>query len=278
MDRWRDQLHALVTQGLTDHGPADVSAALVAESARAAATDASVPTPISVPVPVLGVDACPSGWVGVLLTPDVRPSVLVSGTVASLVALAQESAELVVVAIDIPIGLPDRDGREADVLARRELPGKASSVFSTLTRSAYTAPSYAEGRALNLAATDGRSSASAQAFALRTKILEVDEWVRSDPGVVVIEVHPEVSFARMAGAPLLSRKKEAAGVHERRAVLERAGIPAPAWFRGSGFGEDDLLDACAAAWTAVRHARRESESLPPVPEVFSDGIPAAIWV
>ncbi len=46
----------------------------------------------------------------------------------------------------------------------------------------------------------------------------------------------------------------------------------------AGFGEDDLLDACAAAWTAVRRARGEAESLPAEPEVFSDGIPAAIWV
>jgi predicted RNase H-like nuclease len=51
---------------------------------------------------------------------------------------------------------------------------------------------------------------------------------------------------------------------------------APPWFRGAGFGEDDLLDACAAAWTAVRHSRGLSESFPEVPEVFSDGLPAAI--
>jgi predicted RNase H-like nuclease len=55
-------------------------------------------------------------------------------------------------------------------------------------------------------------------------------------------------------------------------------VVAPAWFRGAGFGEDDLLDACAVAWTAVRHALGVSESYPDVPEVFSDGIPAAIWV
>ena len=60
---------------------------------------------------------------------------------------------------------------------------------------------YAEGREANLAATGGRTSVSAQAYALREKVLQVDAWVRSRPGVRVIEVHPEVSFARMAGAP-----------------------------------------------------------------------------
>jgi predicted RNase H-like nuclease len=82
----------------------------------------------------------------------------------------------------------------------------------------------------------------------------------------------------MAGAPVLPGKKRADGVRARRALLDRTGLTPPAWFRGAGFGEDDLLDACAAAWTAVRHARGEAESLPEVPEVFSDGIQAAIRV
>ena len=41
---------------------------------------------------------------------------------------------------------------------------------------------------------------------------------------------------------------------------------------------DDVLDACAVAWTAHRHAVGEARSLPDPPEVFSDGIPAAIVV
>ena len=41
---------------------------------------------------------------------------------------------------------------------------------------------------------------------------------------------------------------------------------------------DDLLDACAVAWTARRYAAGTAYSLPDPPEVFSDGLPAAIWV
>ena len=63
----------------------------------------------------------------------------------------------------------------------------------------------------------------------------------------------------------------------RRAALASRGIVAPHRFRGASFGEDDLLDACAAAWSAVRHSLGVSESFPATPEVFSDGIPAAIW-
>jgi len=230
------------------------------------------------PAPVLGVDACPAGWVGVVLDPTLRASVFVAADIAGLVALVREQHDVPVVAIDIPIGLPDSGGRLADAEARRVLVGKSSSVFSTPVRSALEAATYAEAREANLAATDGRTSVSAQAYALRGKVLDVDAWVRSGAGAQVIEVHPEVSFARMAGGPVLARKKDPDGVRARREALAAHGIVAPPWFRGAGFGEDDLLDACAVAWTAVRHSLGESESLPAEPEVFSDQIPAAIWV
>ena len=227
--------------------------------------------------PVLGVDACPAGWVGVLIGTDGRPTVHVAETITTLVDLVRESADLAVVAIDIPIGLPDAGSRLADAEARRQLIGKGSSIFTTLTRAAYAAPTYELARAANIAATGG-TSASAQAYALGPKILQVDAWVRSRPDVDVIEVHPELCFARMAGAPILARKKDPEGAQARRVALRDNGIEAPAWFRGSGFAEDDLLDACAAAWSAARHEDGLTESFPAEPEVFGDGIPAAIRV
>ncbi len=236
------------------------------------------PPPVLAPdAPVLGVDACRGGWVGVVIDPDRRSSVFTAATISSLVALVRETYDVVVVGVDIPIGLPDTTGRAADAEARRELVGKASSIFSTPTRAALEAPTYAEGRAANVAATGG-TSVSAQAYALREKVLQVDAWVRARPGVEVVEVHPELSFARMAGAPVLASKKDADGVRARREALAAHGIVAPPWFRGAGFAEDDLLDACAAAWSAVRHSLGLSESFPETPEVFSDGIPAAIRV
>ncbi len=239
--------------------------------------DLAPPVLLAPYAPVLGVDACPAGWVGVVLDPDRRASVFVAATITELVGLVRETHDVAVVAVDIPIGLPDTSGRLADAEARRVLVGKSSSVFSTPVRAALEAPSYEAGRAANLAATDGRTSVSAQAYALREKVLEVDDWVRGRPGAEVIEVHPEVSFARMAGSPILARKKDPDGVRARRDALSAHGIVAPPWFRGAGFGEDDLLDACAVAWTAVRHSLGVSESFPEAPEVFSDGIPAAIW-
>jgi predicted RNase H-like nuclease len=232
--------------------------------------------PLEVTVPVLGVDACKAGWVGAILEPGApRPRVAVASTIAGLVESVRQSLGIQVVGIDIPIGLPDDSTRRADALARRALRGKASSVFTTLTRAAYAEDTRAEADAVNRALTG--QGVGAQAFALRPKILEVDAWVRSRPTVAVVEVHPELSFAVMAGAPLLANKKTDEGRRDRLAALAAAGLASPSVLTGTGYAADDVLDACAVAWTAARRASGEARPLPDPPETFTDGVPAAIW-
>ena len=89
---------------------------------------------------VLGVDGCRAGWVGALLR-GTTYDVLVAADIASLVAAARHAApDLAVVAIDIPIGLPDDRPRLTDRLARSRLPvGRKSSVFPTPSRAAVAA-------------------------------------------------------------------------------------------------------------------------------------------
>ena len=228
---------------------------------------------------MLGVDACPAGWVGVVIDPQRRASVFVAPDITGLVDLVRERHDVPVVAVDIPIGLPDAGGRQADAEARRALVGKASSVFSTPVRAALEAATYEE-------APGGQPRR--------------DRWAhqRQRPGVRPAR---EGAAGRRVGAGTARRARDRGAPRGelrpdgRRARCWRArrtptaSAPAarrsprtaswrPPWFRGAGFGEDDLLDACAVAWTAVRHALGVSESFPEVPEVFSDGIPAAIWV
>ncbi|WP_343994474.1 DUF429 domain-containing protein, partial [Terrabacter terrae] len=117
----------------------------------------------------------------------------------------------------------------------------------------------------------------AQAFALRDRIREVDAWLRTRPTLTVLEVHPEVSFAAMTGEPILAGKRTDQGQSARLDALAEAGIARPSVLRGQGYAADDVLDACAVAWSAARHAAGLARSLPDPPEVFSDGIPAAIW-
>ncbi|GAA2738253.1 hypothetical protein GCM10009867_28730 [Pedococcus aerophilus] len=232
--------------------------------------------PLEITVPVLGVDACKAGWVGAILEPGApRPRIAVAETIGGLVETVRQSLGIQVVGIDIPIGLPDDSTRQADALARKALKGKASSIFTTLTRAAYAAETRLEADAANRARSG--QGVGAQAFALRPKILEVDAWVRSRPTVMVLEVHPELSFATMAGAPLLDSKKTDEGRRARLAALAAAGLASPSVLSGPGYAADDVLDACAVAWTAARRTAGLATPFPDPPEVFSDGIPAAIW-
>jgi predicted RNase H-like nuclease len=222
---------------------------------------------------VLGVDACRAGWVGVALGAAGDPRAYLGTSIAVLVASV---GPVEVVGIDIPIGLPDRGRRRADVLARAELGPRGSSVFLTPVRDALTAPDHASAVAANRAATG--EGVSIQAYGLRVKLLEVDGWLRAGPPARVVEVHPELSFTRLAGAPLAASKKTWAGAETRRALLAGAGIALRGELGAAGrAGVDDVLDAAAAAWTAARVATGTARCLPDPPEVFDDGIPAAIW-
>ena len=154
-----------------------------------------------------------------------------------------------------PIGIPDEGGRPADAAARKYVGPRASSVFATPVRRVLEAETYAEARGVASELTG--KSISAQSYALRRRILEVDEYARDDERV--IEVHPEVSFRELAQGPLLS-KHRADGLAERRALLVEAGIELPA--TAPRIAEPDLLDATVAAWSARRYALGEALPLP----------------
>ena len=227
-------------------------------------------------VRVLGVDACPRGWVGVVWDGTVCTAQF-RGTVEELVAAAAADGPVAAVAVDIPIGLPDAGRRRADELARARLGGLRSSVFMTPVRPALRAPDHAAGSALNR--TLAGEGISVQAFGMRHRIAEVEEYL-TRAAVPVVEVHPEVSFAAMHGGPLTVRKATWAGADVRRELLRREGLhlAGPLGDAGAHAAVDDVLDAAAAAWTAARYAAGRARPLPDPPQVFSDGHPTAIWV
>jgi predicted RNase H-like nuclease len=222
------------------------------------------------PAPVLGVDGWKSGWLGALIDePDV--SFRYAATLADLVALVPEAAAVVV---DVPIGLPLRGRRRADIESRRLVGPRASSVFAVPPRSVLEQPTYAE--ALALSREHFGSGISSQAFALRHKIFEADLVARSTP--TVFEGHPEVSFAALKGSPLGYAKRTWNGQQERRHLLASAGIVIPDQLPPE-IGRapaDDVLDAVVMAWTARRVADSEATTLPDPPEEI-DGRRVAIW-
>jgi predicted RNase H-like nuclease/predicted enzyme related to lactoylglutathione lyase len=171
-----------------------------------------------------------------------------------------------VVAVDVPIGIPETGARQADVAARRFVGPRGSSVFTTPIRAVLQAQTYSDARSVSTELTG--KSISAQTYALRRRILEVDEYARRDERV--IEVHPEVSFRELAHRPLHS-KHRLEGLVERRRLLEEAGLEVPE--SAARVAEPDLLDATVAAWTARRYARGEAL---PLPEGHGERI-GAIW-
>jgi predicted RNase H-like nuclease len=220
----------------------------------------------------IGVDACKRGWVGI--STDLRG--YFGRTIDELVDVATLEGELALVAIDIPIGLPTSGPRQADSLARSLVGKRASSVFSTPVRAALSAATHGEATAINLGATG--KGVSQQAYALAAKILEVDTWAKTAEHRC-IEVHPELCFATMAGHSLRHSKTTWAGSEERRRLLADEGIvlPAELGLAGEMAGTDDVLDAAAASWTAMRSLAGRAVSHPPEPESFGDGHSAAIW-
>ena len=93
----------------------------------------------------------------------------------------------------------------------------------------------------------------------------------------VVEVHPEVSFTMMGGQHLTASKKTWNGLQERRRLLASVGIVLPDASEALvGIVSDDVVDAAAAAWSALRVADGTARSFPDPPE-SSSGRPVAIW-
>ena len=159
------------------------------------------------------------------------------------------------IGVDIPIGIPELEPRPADAAARRFVGPRAASVFTTPVRRVLEAATYAEARGVATELTG--KSISAQTYALKRRILEVDEYSARDARIV--EVHPEVSFRELAHAPLPS-KHTPDGLAERRRLLEEARIHVP--HSVPRIAEPDLLDATVAAWSAQRYARGAALPLP----------------
>ena len=213
---------------------------------------------------VAGLDACRSGWIAVVLDDGRFAEAVVGATFADTVAALDRATAI---GVDIPIGLPAPDAgpRLADAACRAFVGPRRGSVFPTPPRAALLAPTYAEARGI-------LPSLSAQSYALRRKILEVDAALTDR----VFEVHPEASFAALAGAPMPHPKRTWNGLMERRRVLAGAGIEVPAALPAVTAAADDVLDAAAVAWTAARKARGEARTLPDDPP-WHDGRAVAIW-
>lgn len=207
-----------------------------------------------------------------------------------------------VVAVDMPIGLPERiegAGRAAEKAVRPLLGERQSSVFSIPSRAAVevgAGPFRSElhRREMHVEACRiaERSShpprrISIQGFGLFPKIMEIDRLLRAAPGLCerVIESHPEFAFRALNGGSAMALPKKIkgqvnpAGMEERRRLLVASGLPRSFLYAAppAGAAQDDLLDAAAMLLVAERHARGTARPHPEPPERDAHGLPIAIW-
>jgi predicted RNase H-like nuclease len=224
-------------------------------------------------VRLIGIDGCGSGrWL--LACGDDAPGAIRFELAQDLAPVfAEASAGRAIVAIDTPIGLPALGTRLCDSAARRLLIGRTSCVFNAPSRAALAGIDYVDACALNLEACG--KSLSRQSYGILGLIAQVDQLITPELQERVREMHPEVTFAVLAGQPLLEAKKTAEGRRGRLEVLAGCGIePDVERVRntlGRGrVGADDVIDACAALVTAYRIHDGEALVLPPG-EVQTDG-------
>ncbi len=201
--------------------------------------------------PVAGVDGCRGGWVVARWAgPGTVARVEVVGPFSLLVA-ELDAGTVEVIGVDMPIGLALDGRRDADREARKTLEHRRSSLFPTPAWATLTTMSYRDALVANRAASG--VGLSKQAFHLLPKIREVRDALLDRPDRQVHEVHPETSFAVLAGAPMAHSKAMFDGATERQAHLERVGLW-PVEGSASGARTDDVHDALAAAWSAHRIA------------------------
>lgn len=224
---------------------------------------------------VIGVDGCPGGWIAVRWGETLSHHFCRS--FAEVLAM-----EAVIIAVDMPIGFPQLSGRVSEHEVRAKLGARQSSVFSVPARAAVMCADYREACAANLAHSDPPKKVAKQIFHIFPKMREIDALMTPALQRRVFEVHPELAFWAMNGEqPLPLAKKimgrpNPPGLELRQALLHAAGFPLgrlpKGSYRAADVGADDLLDACACAWSARRIASGTARRFPADPPLDVRGL------
>ena len=222
----------------------------------------------------IGVDGCRGGWIAAVLDHgDMRLE-----RYDELTLLIEKYPVFDAFLIDMAIGLRNNTEQiRPDDEARMELGPKASTVFPIPSRDAVYADGEEAQKQANIR-TLGKSLAK-QSIAIIPKIRELDTFLNDHPEYKnkILESHPEVDFARLNGAVLMSRKKEEPGPSQRKAVLSEFldkknlyGLYDKA--KELGCKQDDLIDAICLAVTGALYAHGQFETIPVEPMQDEKGL------
>ncbi len=214
---------------------------------------------------VAGIDGCKGGWVAVIAEAG-APQTAQVVCAASIDTLINGN-KIGFAVVDMPIGLVSRPpSRDVEPAMRKFLGKKHTSVFNTPCRAALDETEHCKASEVNKRILE--KGLSVQTFAIFPKMREVDAAVRALGQKVLREGHPEVTFAVMAGSPVLSRKKDYLGGLERCELLNEKEFPTRDLLNARSefkFASDDLLDAAALCWSAMRYLNSQHISFPTNP-------------
>lgn len=225
---------------------------------------------------VAGVDGCPAGWIAALWDGAGRLTTQLCARFADVMALPAE-----IIAVDMPIGLPETSGRPPEREVRARLGARQSSVFAVPCEKAIYCADYVEACRINLLHSDPPRKVSKQCFHLFPKMREIDALIATDHQSRIFESHPELAFWLMNGEKPLPLPKKVKGIPHppglalRRSLLRRSGMPVDGLesdYRRRDVGPDDLLDACACALVAWRILNGRSIRFPANPPRNARGL------
>jgi predicted RNase H-like nuclease len=235
---------------------------------------------------VAGVDGCKGGWF--VLLRDTEDGSLRGRHVDHVSEVLEFAEGPQVVAIDMPIGLSDHaepGGRQCDREARNILGWpRRNAVFPPPIRAALRCSSRFSASEANRQSSPANIRIGVFTYGLFEKLREADEVMESSPGLQnrVREIHPELCFFGINDRqPMQHRKKSREGFEERRNLLARVGFGEmlEAWMRNPTpkVAKDDVLDACAACWSAERILKREAVCIPNSSPIDSRGLRMEMW-
>ena len=171
---------------------------------------------------VLGVDACRAGWVGIALPGDGQIRPYFAPAIRNWPGGPPRTARCRSSRSTFPSAWPIPGGG-----ARTSWPGKRSAAAGrpcSSRRSARRCRRPTSGRpGREPAAAPGRASPARRSPCGPRSSTSTSGSGESPPSARVVEAHPELSFAALAGAPLRSRKTTWAGAVQRRTLLAQAG-------------------------------------------------------
>lgn len=236
---------------------------------------------------VAGVDGCKAGWVAALRNLS-SPAEITLRIVPEFADLLDLVPHLSIIAVDMPIGLPDRippEGRGPEKSARKHLGMRQSSVFTVPSRAAVYEDDYKEACNTALKTSEPPKKVSKQCFHLFPKIREIDTLMTPELESRIYEVHPELAFWRLNGEREMSLPKKIksranpTGLDQRRDLLVARGLPRDFLDQHPprGCGRDDLLDAAANSLIAERILQGRAQPFPKEFQRDGRGLRMAIW-